>query len=385
LTGIVDVPTMTPMRAALLLPLIGSALLGLVPLLATTPQRQSLSAADLEQLPFAPRRMICYRTKTPLSVDGKFEEPAWSATSWSDPFVDIDGRRRPPLATRMKMLWDDTFLYIAAELEEPDVWATLTKRDSVIFQDNDFEVFIDPDGDTHNYYELEVNALGTAWDLMLVRPYRDGGPAIHAWDIAGLQVGVNVRGTINRPGDRDEGWTVEIALPWEVLREAAPRRTKPRAGDRWWINSSRVEWQVDARDGAYAKRIDPKSKRPLPEDNWVWSPQRAIDMHMPERWGIVHFTDTPAGSPAIAFGDDPNERVKWALRRLYYRQRDYRSAHGRYARELSELTAPEIRVEGLELRPTMQVTDSLDEIHARGFGGAVVHIRQDGRVWLDEN
>ncbi len=108
-------------------------------------------------------------------------------------------------------------------------------------------------------------------------------------------------------------------------------------------------------------------------------------MHMPERWGIVHFTGTPAGSPAIAFGDDPNERVKWALRRLYYRQRDYRSAHGRYARELSELTAPDIRVEGLEFRPTMQVTDSLYEIHARGFGGAVVHIRQDGRVWLDEN
>ena len=260
------------------------------------------------------------------------------------------------------MLWDDTFLYIAAELEEPHVWATLTKRDSVIFQDNDFEVFIDPDGDTHNYYELEVNTLGTAWDLMLVRPYRDGGPAIHAWDITGLQVGVHVRGTINRTGDRDEGWTVEIAMPWEVLREAAPRRTKPRAGDHWWINFSRVEWQVDARDGAYAKGIDPKSGRPLAEDNWVWSPQGTIDMHMPERWGIVHFTGTPAGSPAIAFGDDPNERVKWALRRLYYRQRDYRSAHGRYARELSELTAPDIRVEGLEFRPTMQVTDSLYEI-----------------------
>jgi len=90
---------MTPMKAALVPPLIGSALLGLVPLVATTPQRQSLSAADLEQLPFAPRRMICYRTKTPLSVDGKFEKPAWSATSWSDPFVDVDGRRRLPLTT----------------------------------------------------------------------------------------------------------------------------------------------------------------------------------------------------------------------------------------------------------------------------------------------
>jgi hypothetical protein len=79
----------------------------------------------------------------------------------------------------------------------------------VIFQDNDFEVFIDADGDTHAYYELEVNAFGTAWDRMLLQPYRDGGPPIHGWDVAGLKV----RGTINRPGDKDDAWTVEIAMP----------------------------------------------------------------------------------------------------------------------------------------------------------------------------
>ena len=42
------------------------------------------------------------------------------------------------------MLWDDQYLYIAAELQEPDEKATLTKHDSVIFHDNDFEVFIKP-------------------------------------------------------------------------------------------------------------------------------------------------------------------------------------------------------------------------------------------------
>ena len=45
------------------------------------------------------------------------------------------------------MLWDDTYFYVAAHLEEPHVWGTLTKHDTVIFQDNDFEIFIDPDGD----------------------------------------------------------------------------------------------------------------------------------------------------------------------------------------------------------------------------------------------
>ena len=87
------------------------------------------------------------------------------------------------------MLYDDNYFYFAAELDEPHVWATLTDRDAVIYHDNDFEVFIDPDGDNHLYYELEINALGTEWDLLLVKPYRDGGPAINAWDIQGLQTG----------------------------------------------------------------------------------------------------------------------------------------------------------------------------------------------------
>ena len=158
-----------------------------------------------EALPFAPRTYVCQRAPTPLTIDGRLEEPAWEAAAWTQRFVDIDGVRPAPRRTRVKMLWDDRQFYVAADLEEPDLWATLTRRDAVVFHDNDFEVFIDPDGDTHAYYELEVNALATVFDLLLVRPYRDGGPAVHAWDIAGLQVAVDLRGTLNRPGDRDEG------------------------------------------------------------------------------------------------------------------------------------------------------------------------------------
>ncbi len=342
---------------------------------------QSTPEPDFEKLPYSPRQMVCYRT-APLKIDGKLDEAAWGAAAWSEPFIDIEGERRPQFATRVKMLWDDEHFYVAADLEEPNLWATLTKRDSVIFHDNDFEVFIDPDGDTHAYYELEVNAFGTVWDLMLVQPYRDGGPAIHAWDIAGLQTGVDVRGTINRPGDRDEGWTVEIAMPWEMLREAAPGRRAPHVGERWRVNFSRVQWQLDVSQGAYSKRVNPSTGKPLPEDNWVWSPQGAVNMHMPERWGFVQFSDAVAGRSTTAYVEDRNERVKWALRRLYYRQRRFRAAHGRYASELAALNAENVKVEGLEFHPTMQVTDSLYEIRAAGFDGAVVRLRHDGRVWV---
>jgi hypothetical protein len=325
-----------------------------------------------------------YRAASPITVDGRLDESPWAGAPWTEPFVDIEGGRRPQprFHTRAKLLWDDENLYVAAEMEEPDVWSTLTERDSVIFHDNDFEVFIDPDGDTHAYYELEVNALATPWDLLLVKPYRDGGPAIHAWDIAGLRVGVRVRGTLNTPGDRDEGWAVEIAMPWKILREAAPGRKLPGPGDQWRVNFSRVEWQTDAAGGRYAKRLTPGTTDPLPEDNWVWSAQGAIDMHMPERWGYVQFSSIAAGSGTDTFVDDPNERVKWALRRLYYRQRQFRTVNGAYASSLDALNASDIHVEGLDFHPTMNGASDLYEITAKGFGGVIVHINAEGRVWL---
>src|SRR5262245_21805340 len=132
-----------------------------------------------------PRSYVCCRTSTPLQVDGKLDEAAWQSAPWTDDFVDIEGdaKPRPRFLTRAKMLWDDQFFYIAAELEEPHVWATFTKHDSYIFtEDNDFEVFIDPDGDNHTYAEFEINALNTGWDLLLTMPYRDGGLPLDAWD-----------------------------------------------------------------------------------------------------------------------------------------------------------------------------------------------------------
>jgi hypothetical protein len=359
----------------------GAALLGLtIEMVSGAAQRP---VVDLEALPFSPRRYVAYRTAAAISVDGKLNEPAWSAAAWTDAFVDIEGGAAPAprFMTRAKMLWDDDCFYVAADMEEPDVWGTLVERDAVIFRDNDFELFIDPDGDSHLYYELEVNALGTPWDLMLVKPYRDGGPALNGWDIAGLKAGVDVRGTLNRPGDRDEGWTIEIAMPWTILKEAAPEHRRPIAGERWRVNFSRVEWQVDVVDGRYTKRLKTGSKEALPESNWVWSPQGAIDMHMPERWGTVQFSGLAAGSGTDALVDDRNEPVKWALRRLYYRQRRFRAANGAYATTLDRIEGRNIAVKGLEFRPALAMTGTGYEISAAGFDGVESHVNQDGRVW----
>ena len=361
---------------------IGAAVLALAALpagqIASDPMR------DFEALPYAPARYVCYRADSAPVVDGKLNDAVWQRAPWTSDFVGIEGddRTRPTLRTRAKMLWDDAFFYVSAEMEEPDVWGTLTDRDAIIYNDNDIEVFIDPDGDTVNYYELEVNPLGTVFDLMLPHTYRDGGPAIIAWDIAGLKLGVDVRGTLNRPGDKDEAWTVEMAMPWRILWEASAGRRPPRAGEQWRVNFSRVEWPFVVQGGRYARRMDPATAKPVPSTDSVWSPQGFRDIHMPERWGFVQFSSAVAGSGVQAFVEDPNDRVKWALRRLYYRQRRYRAEHGQYARDLATLGARSITVDGLEFNPSLQATDDVFLITAPGFGGATVSIQQDGRVRL---
>jgi hypothetical protein len=335
---------------------------------------------------FSPRQYVCYQTTAPLQIDGKPSEEAWAKAAWTEAFVDIEGDRkpRPPFTTRAKMLWDDQYFYILAELEEPHVWATLTERESVIFQDNDFEVFIDPDGDTHNYYEFEINALGTEWDLMLAKPYRDGGPAINGWDIRGIRSAVHVDGTLNYAPDTDRKWTVEIAMPWEILKECAPERRKPKDGEQWRVNFSRVQWQTDIVNGQYRKRINPQTQKPYPEDNWVWSPQGAIDMHRPEMWGFVQFSERKVGSSPASFSPNPDEAVKWALRQVYYAQKKYYTATGKYSSDLSQLGYPTVKTSQPPVIPQIQVTATMFEASAPSTDGkARWHIRSDGRVWKE--
>jgi hypothetical protein len=182
----------------------------------------------------------------------------------------------------MKMLWDHECLYWAAEMEDPHPWATYTVRESVIFHENDIEIFLDPSGRGEGYFELEINALGTTWDLFLERAYRDGGSADNSWDIDGLVVGVHVDGALNSPDVISKGWSVTVAMPWSNFFERGA--TKPANRDVWRINFSRVQWHVD----------DNLVKLPgKPEENWVWSPQYAIDMHRPEMWGLVQFINSP--------------------------------------------------------------------------------------------
>jgi hypothetical protein len=293
----------------------------------------ALAAESVHQAPTSlrphPRGYVALRAENALVVDGALNEPAWARAVWSEAFVDIEGdvKPRPTWPTRVKMLWDDAYFYVGAELAEPHIWATQTKHDSVIFHENDFEVFLDPDGDNREYYEFEINALGTYWDLRLPKPYRDGGKAVDGWEIPGLKSAVRVDGTLNDARDLDRSWSVELAFPWAALKEYTQRAAPPRDGDQWRINFSRVEWDLTAAPSGYLKIAG------RPEHNWVWSPQGAIDMHRPEMWGYVQFSTTAGAS----FVPDPSWPARAFLYEVYYAQRAFRQTHQRYATSLGEL------------------------------------------------
>lgn len=278
-----------------------------------------------------PRGYVCQHAAAAPKIDGKMDDAAWAAAAWTEEFVDIEGsaKPKPRFRTRAKMLWDAEYFYVAAEMEEPHVWGTIRKHDDVIFQDPDFEVFIDPNGDSHEYCEFEMNALNTGWDLFLPKPYKDGGPAKNEWEIPGLNTAVHVRGTLNDASDRDEGWSVELAFPWKVLGEFAHRPAPPQEGDKWRVGFSRVEWQIEIKDGKYVKVPN------TPENNWIWSAQGVIDMHRPERWGFVQFTKRTPGT--VAFVPDPSAPARDALQEVYYAQKSFYEKNQRWAATLEKL------------------------------------------------
>ncbi len=229
----------------------------------------------------------CYRTQGPINVDGKIDEETWQLAEPMSPLRDLDGITPAHAEATIKLAYDDHYLYCSAVLPERTLRATLTQRDSIIYHDNDFEIFIDPTCTGRHYLELEINALNTVWDLLLTDAYRDGGVALHDWDIKGLRHAVSHQGTLNDDTDIDRSWSVEIAWPWRSItaHDSLPRTDRPpQAGQVMRFNFSRVDHPRDP--------TDPTTQL---EKNSVWAPTAQSTIHTPELWGRVRFSDRVVG------------------------------------------------------------------------------------------
>jgi hypothetical protein len=273
-------------------------------LFGLTAQTQTLKTIDILSDVVIPRSYIIYHTEDQIKIDGKADESAWMRIPFTESFIDIEGVKNPLFDTQVKMLWSNSHLYIYAELEEPHIAANLTQHDTIIFFDKDFEVFIDPTDDTYQYIEVEINALNTTWDLYLDKPYRNLGKALNAFEIKGFKSAIGIHGTLNDASDADTMWTVELAIPLDVALQVAHKGQKHIVdGDYWRMNFSRVHWDQKYVDGKY-RRLRDKDGQLLKEYNWVWSNQKVINMHEPEKWGYVYFS-TDRLPTMKKYGPDP--------------------------------------------------------------------------------
>lgn len=335
-----------------------------------------------ERVPLNAPEYVCYKAPAPITVDGVIAPEEWEAVPWAGEFADIMGVKgaAPYRQTKVKMAHDDRGLYVAAWLEEPHVWATITQHDVAIYQENAFEIFFNPTNDTHHYLEYEVNALGTIWDLYLSKPYRDNPVTFSDWEFMGMQSAVHVDGTLNTPGDTDKGWSLEVFIPWRSLYQMVSEKRKPADGDQIRANFMRVQWPLEVKDGGYVKRAKKENERHI-ESYWLWAPIGTMSIHLPEYWGYVQFTDTPAGTAHVPFVKNPDEDIKWILRHLYYRQSEYMKTFGQYASSLADLKPAEVCPSAFVSQLSLHSTPTMYEIILSAPSGKEWHIRQDGLVW----
>ena len=249
------------------------------------------AAAAQDDLP----TYACTKTATPPTIDGNAGDPAWDQAEATALF-DVEDRARQAQhsrPTRAKMLWDDDNLYFLFEMEDADVWSTFTNRDDQIWQEEVVEIFIDPDGDGLDYAEIEVNPLNVVFDLLLSRPWSDGGRGFAQWNPT-FSSAVTVDGSVNDDSDTDSGWTVEVALPWEALATdirnvANGKSLPPQMGDEWRLNLYRFERL--RQNGAVATA-----------EASAWSTVGVVDFHRPDRFGILSFVDAPTAVGADSWG-----------------------------------------------------------------------------------
>lgn len=242
--------------------------------------------ACLPVFPQTIREYTVNRASATLQIDGQLTESDWIAAPRTERFVWYTDGAATRLNTQAKMLWDEAYLYIGFICEDPDVWGTFKNRDDHLWNGEVVEILCDPDGDGLNYFEVQVNPLGTLLDLLLNRAYSVGGKANLTWNLDSLRADVWVDGTLNNLSDVDSQWTCEIRLPFSELAFMAPtQHFPPQPRDQWRILVTRYDYE---RTGAKVVEIS------------SWNQTDSRGFHVPEKFGRITFSgETGASVPDV--------------------------------------------------------------------------------------
>ncbi len=205
-----------------------------------------------------------YRAGTPIVVDGRLDEPAWTAAPDVGRFVFPWYEGGKMEQTVAKLLWDDTHLYVAFICEDAHIWAVHTERDSRVWRDDTVEVFTAPNPDRPQaYFNIEMNVLGIFLDRF--QPKGPGSRGDEEWDAEGIQIKTSIVGTLNDDGDEDSYWILEAAIPFRNFAEVA-KHTPPRPGDVWHVNLNRLGGNTNPQYSQWSASRTPKPAFHAPDD-----------------------------------------------------------------------------------------------------------------------
>jgi hypothetical protein len=210
-----------------------------------------------------------------IVIDGKADDKAWGVATSTGPFVDVlTGKPNTtfPVNATAKITWDDTNLYVLYEVTEPEVVGYFTSKDKQpkdwtvsgqpkLWTKDTVELMVDPDGDNRDYYEMQVNPQNkqfhSRYDSYNLPKTEPDGPFGHEDWNPKITSAVVVKGPIDKPGTKDGGYTVEMAIPWASFDKATNHPPKPF--ESWRINlyamknNSGVAWSPIMGQGNFHK------------------------------------------------------------------------------------------------------------------------------------
>jgi hypothetical protein len=216
------------------------------------------------------RSAECRWTADPIRIDAELDEPAWKKAETVKDFAVFWLKRPARSATTARLLWDDRWLYFAAELQDSDLYGQVKDFNGRTWFDDVFELFFKPDAEKLTYYEFQVNVLNTRLELFLPSRGAGGYDRFAAQTRFGMESAVKLNGTLNDWKDRDRGWIVEGRIPWPAFAASGGR---PAPGSRWRFALCRYDYSVEF------DRVETSSSAPLTQP----------DFHRYEDYGVLTF------------------------------------------------------------------------------------------------
>ncbi len=217
----------------------------------------------------------CHFTEQPIVIDGRLDDAAWrEAELIAGFYLPWLGRAAPTArrATRARLLWNRAYLYFSADMDDRDLFADLVEHDGDIWNNDVFELFFQPAADKPGYFEFEINAAGTVFDMFV--PARTGSIAglrrAHPFHV---EARVAHRGTLNQRTDLDQGWTVEGRIPWSDFLPAGGR---PQVDERWKFALCRYDYD--------RQRLEPELSTSAPLNSLTYA-----NFHHHEDYSTLHF------------------------------------------------------------------------------------------------